>query len=85
MPCPSDYQRFYILGSNQNETLNRILKIDRMVEPGELGLMEDNIVYTRKGAAKVLSAIDDGNKTTGGLQKVLTAWGIIGTIPTDRH
>ena len=42
--------------------------------------MEDDIVYTRKGAAKILSAIDDGNKATGGLQKVLTAWGIIGIV-----
>ena len=44
-------------------------------------MVEDDIVYTRAGAAKVLEAIDDGNKATGGLQKVLTAWGIIGTPP----
>lgn len=37
-------------------------------------------MYTHKGAAKVLHAIDDGNKSTGGLQKVLTAWGIIGFL-----
>jgi phosphatidylinositol 3,5-bisphosphate 5-phosphatase len=42
-------------------------------------LTEDDIVYTRAGAAEVLEAVDDGNKATGGLQKVLTAWGIIGT------
>jgi phosphatidylinositol 3,5-bisphosphate 5-phosphatase len=68
------------LGSNQNETHNRILKIDRTIEPGQLGLAEDDVVYTRKGAAKVLEAIADGNKASGGLTKVLTAWGIIGAF-----
>jgi phosphatidylinositol 3,5-bisphosphate 5-phosphatase len=76
----SNIQRLYILGSNQNESHNRILKIDRTVEQGELGLTEDDIVYTRNGATKVLNEIDDGNKATGGLQKVLTAWGIIGKL-----
>jgi len=42
--------------------------------------MEDDVIYTRQEAAKILRAVDDGNKTTGGLQKVLTAWGIIGFI-----
>ena len=37
-------------------------------------------MYTRNGAEKVLEAIDDGNKATGGLTKVLTAWGIIGLL-----
>jgi len=74
----SDIQHLYVLGSNQNESHNRILEIDRTVEPGELGLTEDDIVYTREGATKVLNVIGDDNKATGGLQKVLAAWGIIG-------
>ena len=44
-------------------------------------MVEDDIVYTRAGAKEVLEAVDDGNKATGGLKKVLTAWGIIGTSP----
>ena len=56
------------------------MKIDRTVEPGELGLIQDETVYTHEGAAKILTAVDDGNKATGGLYKVLTAWGIIGFI-----
>ena len=40
--------------------------------------MEDDVIYTRQEAATILQAVDDGNKTTGGLQKILTAWGIIG-------
>lgn len=28
-----------------------------------------------------MNAIDDGNKSTGGLKKILTAWGIIGSFP----
>ena len=41
-------------------------------------------MYTHKEATKVLNAVDDSNKATGGLQKVLTAWGIIGTHPIYR-
>ena len=40
-------------------------------------------MYTRAGASKVLNAISDGNRASGGLQKVLTAWGIIGLMPTS--
>ena len=50
-----------------------------------MGLTEDDIVYTRKGAAKVLEAIDGGNKAAGGLTKVLTAWGIIGPPHPQPH
>jgi len=38
------------------------------------------VVYTRQEAARILDAVDDGNKAIGGLTKLLTAWGIIGFI-----
>ena len=53
--------RFFIVGSNEDQTKFRILKIDR-TEPKELNISDDNIVYNEKEIRNVLTMIDVGNR-----------------------
>ncbi|KAJ5722331.1 Polyphosphoinositide phosphatase [Penicillium malachiteum] len=72
--------RFYVVGINLSETRFRILKIDRTSESGELNIIEDDMVYTKREMVQLLDAIDDGNKATGGLVQKCSAWALIGFI-----
>lgn len=72
--------RFYMIGINLAETRFRILKIDRTSETGELGITEDDVVYNKREMAQLLDAIDDGNKSSGGLNQKCSAWALLGFI-----
>ncbi|KAK9369809.1 SacI homology domain-containing protein [Lipomyces kononenkoae] len=71
--------RFYLIGSNMNDTRFRVLKIDLTADQGDLSLTQDDTVYTHSQIIELLEAIQDGNPV-GGLTKRLTSWGVIGFI-----
>ena len=58
----------------------RILKIDRTTDQGDLNIVEDDIIYTKKEVDQVLSAVDHGNKASGGLALKISPWGLLGFI-----
>lgn len=72
--------RFYMVGINLAETRFRILKIDRTSESGELSITEDDMVYNKREMVQLLDAIDDGNKSSGGLKQKCSAWALLGFI-----
>lgn len=72
--------RFYMVGINLAETRFRILKIDRTSDSGELNIIEDDMVYTKREMVQLLDAIDDGNKSSGGLNQKCSAWALLGFI-----
>ncbi|RKP40069.1 SacI homology domain-containing protein [Dimargaris cristalligena] len=71
--------RYYIVGSNPSDTRFRVLKIDRTTIHN-LQLVEDDVVYSKDEITDLLSMIDQGNRATGGMHKVVTAYGIVGFI-----
>ncbi|KAI9730414.1 MAG: phosphatidylinositol-3,5-bisphosphate 5-phosphatase [Cirrosporium novae-zelandiae] len=72
--------RFYMVGTDITETRHRILKIDRTADSGELVIDGDDIVYTKKEMHQLILAIEDGNKSTGGLKARCSSWGLLGFI-----
>ncbi|KAK9473002.1 SacI homology domain-containing protein [Dipodascopsis tothii] len=76
--------RFYLIGSNMNDTRFKVLKIDLLAEQGELALTEDDAVYTHAEIIELLETIQDGNPV-GGLIKRLTSWGVVGFIRFTHH
>ncbi len=72
--------RFYIVGGDVMDERFRILKIDRNADAGTLSVAEDDIVYTKKEMSHLLSAIDDGNKSAGGMKLKCSTWGLLGFI-----
>lgn len=71
------YQRFYLIGSDRNERFFRVLKIDRM-EPSDLNISEDPVVYPPQEVKSLLQRIGEGNRATGGLTLVAKVYGIVG-------
>jgi phosphatidylinositol 3,5-bisphosphate 5-phosphatase len=72
--------RYYVVGGDLMDRRFRILKIDRTSEPGDLSITEDGMVYTKEEMNQLLNAIDDGNKSTGGLKLKCSTWGLLGFI-----
>lgn len=72
--------RYYIVGGDVMDERFRILKIDRNADAGTLSVAEDDIVYTKKEMSHLLSAVDDGNKSTGGMKLKCSTWGLLGFI-----
>ncbi|KAK6544564.1 phosphatidylinositol-3,5-bisphosphate 5-phosphatase [Orbilia ellipsospora] len=72
--------RYYIVGADLMDEQYRVLKIDRTVDPGELSITEDDVVYTKEELSQLLDAIEDGNLTHGGLKMRCAMWGILGFI-----
>lgn len=72
--------RYYIVGADVMDKRFRILKIDRTADTGNLNIAEDDIVYTKKEMSQLLNAVDDGNKSTGGLKLRCSTWGLLGFI-----
>ena len=73
--------RFYMVGMDLSDTRFRILKIERTSEAGDdLTITEDDIVYTKREMSQLLDAIDDGNKSSGGLKLKCNAWALLGFI-----
>ncbi|KAL1920313.1 uncharacterized protein VTP21DRAFT_1459 [Calcarisporiella thermophila] len=71
--------RFYIVGTNQSDNRFRVLKIDR-TDPTELSVTEDATKYTREEINQLLEMIENGNKSSGGLREVCSAYGIVGFV-----
>lgn len=72
--------RYYLVGADVMDRRFRILKIDRTVEVGDLSIVEDDIVYTKNEMSQLLNAIDDGNKSSGGMKLRCSTWGLLGFI-----
>jgi phosphatidylinositol 3,5-bisphosphate 5-phosphatase len=72
--------RYYIVGADVMDQRFRILKIDRTADSGNLSIAEDEIVYTEKEMSEILNAVDDGNKSTGGMKLKSSTWGLLGFI-----
>lgn len=70
-------QRFYLVGSDRNKKLFRVLKIDRS-EPSDLNISEDPVVYSPQEIKNLLQRIAEGNRATGGLTFVTKVYGIVG-------
>ncbi|GER27529.1 phosphoinositide phosphatase family protein [Striga asiatica] len=73
------FQRFYLIGSDRNKKFFRVLKIDRM-EPSDLNISEDPVVYPPQEVKSLLQRIAEGNRATGGLNFVAKVYGIVGCI-----
>jgi hypothetical protein len=72
--------RYYIVGADVMDERFRILKIDRTADSESLTIAEDEIVYTKKEMSQILNAVDDGNKSTGGMKLRCSTWGLLGFI-----
>lgn len=72
--------RYYVVGADVMDEKFRILKIDRNADDGVLNVAEDEIVYTKMELQNVLSAIADGNKSSGGIKLKCSTWGLLGFI-----
>jgi hypothetical protein len=72
-------QTFYILGTNTDKTLWRLLKIDRM-EPSELNIDEDCTMYSQSEYLDLLKVLDEEHRSTGGINFVTNCCGIIGKL-----
>ena len=64
----ADLRRLIIAASNGKA--HRILKIDR-TDPTGLNVVEDPTTYTARELEQLLLMIKDGNKSSGGLEKVM--------------
>ncbi|XP_066383463.1 phosphoinositide phosphatase SAC3-like isoform X1 [Miscanthus floridulus] len=71
--------RLYVLGTNSDRTLWRLLKIDRS-EPSELVIDECSTVYTESEHPDLLKGLDEEHRSTGGIKFVTKFYGIIGFI-----
>lgn len=64
----SPARRFYITASTANS--HRVLKIDR-TDPTQLSVTEDGTTYDDAQLDLLLRMVQDGNKSQGGLEKVM--------------
>ncbi|XP_019226680.1 PREDICTED: ethylene receptor-like isoform X1 [Nicotiana attenuata] len=76
--------RFYLIGSDRNKQFFRVLKIDRM-EPSDLNISEDPVVYPPQEVKNLLQRIAEGNRATGGLNFVAKVYGIAETELTPEQ
>jgi hypothetical protein len=72
--------KYYIVGADVMDKRFRILKVDRTADTGNLSITEDDIVYTKKEMSQLLNAIDDGNKSNGGMKLRCSTWGLLGFV-----
>jgi hypothetical protein len=73
--------RYYIVGADEMEQRFRTLKIDRTADSDDdLSIADDEIVYTKKEMSQLLNAIDDGNKSSGGMKLRCSTWGLLGFV-----
>lgn len=72
--------KYYLVGADIMDQRFRILKIDRSSDVGSLSVAEDDIVYTKKEMGELLSAVGDGNKSTGGMKLKCSTWGLLGFV-----
>lgn len=72
--------RYFITGADVTDRFFKVLKIDRTAPPGQLNIFEDENFYSKREVTQLLTAIDDGNKATGGLRLKFSFWGLLGFI-----
>ena len=72
--------RFYFVGADIMDRKFRIVKIDRTADSGDLSIMEDDIVYSKKDMNQLLSTVEDGNRSSGGMKLRSSSWGLLGFI-----
>ncbi|CAJ0916949.1 7579_t:CDS:2 [Entrophospora sp. SA101] len=63
-------------------TLYETKTIDRTTptDPTELNVIDDDVIYSKQEITDILTVLDEGNRISGGLHKVVTAYGIVGFI-----
>ncbi|KAJ3390138.1 phosphatidylinositol-3,5-bisphosphate 5-phosphatase [Lobulomyces angularis] len=71
--------RFFLVGSDQEDSVYKIMKIDRTTST-DLNITTDETFYSKKQTIELIQMIHDGNKHSGGLQKVGSYFGLIGFI-----
>ncbi|KAK9073206.1 hypothetical protein SSX86_007530 [Deinandra increscens subsp. villosa] len=71
--------RYYLIGSDRKKRFFRVLKIDRM-EPSDLNISEDPVVYPPQEVKSLLHRIAEGNRATGGCIFVNKVYGIAGRL-----
>lgn len=69
--------RLYVIASTDN--IHRVLKIDR-TDLNALNVVEDSTSYDEMELHQLLRMVKDGNKSQGGLDKVMDFYGLIGFI-----
>ena len=72
--------RYYMVGMDLLDARFKILKIERAPDSDDLSIAEDDIIYTKREMSQLLDAINDGNKSSGGLKLKCSAWGLLGFI-----
>lgn len=72
-------QKFFVVGSNSNQTKFRILRIDR-TDSSELNILDDKLEYTEKEVHHILQ---NGIKSKT-LPKPISAFGIVGRCFTGQ-
>ncbi|KAF2861772.1 hypothetical protein K470DRAFT_204125, partial [Piedraia hortae CBS 480.64] len=72
--------RYWVTGTDVRERRHRVLRIDRTSPPGEIGLFEDETTYSRDEMRALLSSMDEGNRSSGGLRLKCYFWALLGFI-----
>jgi len=73
-------QRYYLVGGDSQDQQFQMLNIDRTCAPGQINIVEDEIVYTKREMNDLLKVIDHGNRAAGGMKLKGNTWGVLGFI-----
>jgi len=69
----------YLVGSTESEEQFRVLKVDR-TNSKELNVVEDETLYSKREIRDLLTMIEKGNASSGGMHFLTSAYGLIGFI-----
>ncbi|KAG8741719.1 phosphatidylinositol-3,5-bisphosphate 5-phosphatase [Ceratobasidium sp. 414] len=72
-------RKIYVVATGASDARYRMLRIDR-TSPEDLLVTEDEAVYSERQIRDVLRMIEDGNKVSGGLNRVQEFHGIVGFV-----
>lgn len=70
-------RKLYVVATGASDSRYRMLRIDR-TSPEDLLVTEDEAMYTERQIRDILRMIENGNKVSGGLNKVQEFHGIVG-------
>ena len=73
----------YLVGFDADESQFRVLKLDRSIsKPSSLSeiLTVDQTIYDKEGFKNMLNVANEGQKSTGGVKKVLAGYGLVGFV-----
>lgn len=74
--CPF-FQNFFMIGTNNDQSLYKILTIDRL-KPSELDICEDPNTYNEAEYNELIEKIKEESDPNGGFNFVTDFYGIIG-------